>query len=277
MFKVDDKLVIFVTGTSYSGSTLLGMLLGSSDKSDCVGEISAMFRPYRKHHINEIKSLKFEKPVWRDILKSEESLYVKYFEYFSAKDIVIDTSKDLHWIQRQVRICKKFGIQTKVILSYKDIHDLVLSFEKRNLSKWRAEYHFNTFYNQLAYCKPKFYTLEVDLFFTDRAYRDERIATIGLRDEDYIGNLGNYEMTLFFGNNRARSIIGKRFTGRERIKQSADFGQLRIERRGNDVSRNRLELGRMEHNNLISMFQFYTRFIKYKMTRTIWYLFYKLC
>ncbi len=45
------KKVIFITGTGRSGSTLLDMMLGNDPKGISLGEVVALFRPYRPHHL----------------------------------------------------------------------------------------------------------------------------------------------------------------------------------------------------------------------------------
>ena len=50
-----NNQVIFITGTSYSASTLLDMILSNDKNGFSLGEVNAFFRPYRKHHIEQIK------------------------------------------------------------------------------------------------------------------------------------------------------------------------------------------------------------------------------
>lgn len=46
------KKVIFVGGTSFSGSTFLDMMLASGEEGFSAGEVYALFHPYRPGHIN---------------------------------------------------------------------------------------------------------------------------------------------------------------------------------------------------------------------------------
>lgn len=49
---MSGKTAIFIGGSSYSGSTLLDMMLASGEDGFSAGEVSALFYPYRPHHIN---------------------------------------------------------------------------------------------------------------------------------------------------------------------------------------------------------------------------------
>ena len=46
------KKVIFVGGTSFSGSTFLDMMLANGEEGFSAGEVYALFYPYRPGHIN---------------------------------------------------------------------------------------------------------------------------------------------------------------------------------------------------------------------------------
>jgi hypothetical protein len=46
------RKLINICGTSYSGSTMLDLIIGNDDKGFSLGEIYAWFRPYRTHHLN---------------------------------------------------------------------------------------------------------------------------------------------------------------------------------------------------------------------------------
>jgi len=74
-----DKMVIFIVGTSYSGSTLLDMMLSNDSKGYSLGEVNFIFNPTRSHHYSEIKKNQKEK-MWDKIIDSgEKNLYYNLF------------------------------------------------------------------------------------------------------------------------------------------------------------------------------------------------------
>ena len=46
-----ERMVIFVGGTSFSGSTLVDMMLANDPAGLSCGEVYAIFYPYRRHHL----------------------------------------------------------------------------------------------------------------------------------------------------------------------------------------------------------------------------------
>jgi len=47
-----ERFVIQVGGTSYSGSTLLDLMLSNAEDAFSCGEVYALFRPHKPHHFN---------------------------------------------------------------------------------------------------------------------------------------------------------------------------------------------------------------------------------
>lgn len=154
------KEVIFVGGTSFSGSTLLDMIIANDPNGSSLGEIVALFRPYRKHHLVVRKEM-CQDPIWGKIIKGgENNLYLNLFKYFPQINFFVDSSKDVFWIKKQQRLLEKQGIEYKNVLLYKTSHEFALSYSKRKLKKhWSKEYinyyldYFSLFkeYSQISY------------------------------------------------------------------------------------------------------------------------------
>ena len=123
------KKIIFIGGTAYSGSTMLDMMLSSSDNAMSLGEIYALFKPWRKHHFKKIKELSSDS-VWRRILMDgENKLYENIFHYFPNINTLIDSSKNPFWIHKQNKLNKSFEV--KNVLISKSPEDLSFSFYRR--------------------------------------------------------------------------------------------------------------------------------------------------
>lgn len=136
------KKVIFVGGTSYSGSTLLDMILANDPRGFSCGEVHALFYPWRPHHVNPECGCGDENcNVWSTVLnRGEKKLYETIFDLFGV-DFVVDSSKDLFWIQKQMKLLRKTDIEVQNILIWKTPLELAHSFAKRNrLKEWHKSW-----------------------------------------------------------------------------------------------------------------------------------------
>lgn len=145
-----SKKVIFVGGTARSGSTMLDMILSNDPLGYSLGEINAIFRPYRKHHFREIKKLRSDN-IWSNILKrGERNLYDNLFIIFNNINYFVDSSKDILWINKQLQYLLKKNIDTKNILIYKTPQELAVSFAKRGRLD-KLEYGIESYYKKYLY------------------------------------------------------------------------------------------------------------------------------
>ncbi len=202
------KKVIFVGGTSYSGSTLLDMILSNDPGAYSLGEVIALFKPFRKHYLEEREKLLADnQSMWQEILqKGADSLYpLLQKSYGDEREFYVDSSKNPFWIARQTKILKKLGIEVKNVLIYKEKEDLLQSFKKRNrFDKWENNYlKYHVAYPKL-----------IDEFFTI-SYKE-----LTQNPESSLKQLCQYleidwfpekhafwqkeEQTTFFGNDRTR-------------------------------------------------------------------------
>jgi hypothetical protein len=141
------KKVIFIGGTSYSGSTFFDMILANSPKGLSCGEVSALFNPYRPHHVDPLCGCGDPScDIWaraRDA--GEEYLYDYLFERFPHLEFIVDSSKSPLWIERQTKRCRARGIDVANILIWKSPEEFFASCKKRGRSRdwyrmW-ANYH----------------------------------------------------------------------------------------------------------------------------------------
>ncbi len=133
------KKVIFVGGTSFSGSTFFHMMLANDSRGFALGEIRYLVNPQRPHHVRRPcdcgdPSCK----VWHDIKKyGEDHLYEAVFDQHPEVEFIVDSSKNIFWINKQINILQKAGIQTDNILIWKTPIEYANSCKKRNrLSGW---------------------------------------------------------------------------------------------------------------------------------------------
>ena len=127
------KKVIFVGGTSYSGSTLIDLMLAHGPGGFSCGEVSAVFRPYRKRHIRyqPHAAPAIHIPWERLLAAGPDNLYATIFNNDPAIERIIDSSKDPQWISARTASLKAQGITTRQVLIWKTPAEFLQSRSKR--------------------------------------------------------------------------------------------------------------------------------------------------
>jgi hypothetical protein len=208
------KKVIFVGGTSYSGSTFFDMTLGNDPAGFSVGEVYALFHPYRPHHI--------EPPcgcgdaactIWSEILAAgEEKLYETLFALNPEAEFIVDSSKDPFWIARQVERLQRAGIETRHILIWKTPLELAASFKKRDeLAAWEKSWvNYYRLYHTLV---SGWRSVPYAAYTQDTAVLPAICAYLDI--PYFAGKEAYWEKThhLLFGNDSARVHLAAEATG----------------------------------------------------------------
>lgn len=149
------KKVIFVGGTSYSGSTFFHLTLANDPKGFGVGEVKHLFRPTKEKHISPTWLCGCGDPdcqLWSRVKqKGEKHLYETLFELHPEVDFIVDASKNVVWIDDQVNRLAKQGIEARHVVIWKTLLEYAHSLQKRNrlhedggarLANW-PRYHQN--------------------------------------------------------------------------------------------------------------------------------------
>lgn len=218
------KKVIFIGGTSYSGSTMLDMMLANDERGFSLGEINALFRPWRKHHFEEINKVKEDK-IWRQLLeKGEKDFYRNFFIHFPEIDFVIDSSKDPFWIYDQTKYLKnlRIKISLKNLLIYKKPLEIANSFNKRRvLNKWERYWvNYHRLYFSLI---PDFKTIPYKDLVTDTNSLKNICAYLEIPYFNSKEKFWDKEQYTFFGNNRTRFHTSNLdYQGEEKSKFNED-------------------------------------------------------
>jgi hypothetical protein len=130
------KRVIFVGGTSYSGSTFFDMVLGNDPHGFSCGEVYALFWPHRAHHVRPTCGCGDpECGLWPAVKeRGEERLYETIFERRPEAEFIVDSSKNLFWIRRQAERLHEAGIGVRHVLIWKTPAEI-----SRSYGKWGRE------------------------------------------------------------------------------------------------------------------------------------------
>lgn len=145
------KQVIFIGGTSYSGSTFINLMLGNAPDAFSCGEVSFYFRPTKPKYLDPDCSCgNPECTVWPHLKSSGEvNLYENIFKMFPHINTIIDSSKNPLWINDMTRNMRNSGIACKNVLIWKTPEEFRSSRAKRGREHgWRkawVNYHRSYF------------------------------------------------------------------------------------------------------------------------------------
>jgi hypothetical protein len=146
------RTLVSVGGVSFSGSTMLALILGNHPCSFTCGEAVNLFRPMHTHHFTPKCACGQEPcPVWSRLRDTTEQTF--YGDVFSALDVrvLIDSSKELSWLVDARAWARRSlpGVEVVNVFTYKDPLDLSYSFWKRGRDPmfWRSQ--FVVYYQRL--------------------------------------------------------------------------------------------------------------------------------
>lgn len=151
-------LVVFVLGTSYSGTTMLDLMLGNGPDAFSCGEVHALFRPFRTSHRGLRARLEAPRPggddtvlseAWRKIGPVPASRFHARVAESSRVPCVVDSSKDLSWLVDSHDWARRGGLRVANVVIWKRPEELAFSFHKRDLSLDASRHHFLTYYARL--------------------------------------------------------------------------------------------------------------------------------
>jgi hypothetical protein len=137
------KQVIFVGGSSYSGTTMLDLTLGNDPSGFSCGEVARYLHPTRPHHIRPICGCGNPNcRTWPSILEhGTHQLHETIFDSHRNVQFIVDSSKDVFWIKTQHDRLRRRGIDTKHVLIWKTPLEAAESFKKRGrLAVWEKSW-----------------------------------------------------------------------------------------------------------------------------------------
>lgn len=199
--------VIFIGGTSHSGSTILDLLLSNHTDAMSLGEIHALMRPFRSHHFQKRQELISKDRTWKIIIENgEKRLYENLKKYYPTIKYFIDSSKDPDWITLQRNIIKSNGsIEYKNILIFKTPFEFAYSLKKRGLDYWKRSWkHYYRYY--LSFIE-RYYIVSYKDICTDEKCREKlrKFTGINFSDKEIINRQNN-----FFGSTNQHEIGTKK-------------------------------------------------------------------
>lgn len=199
------KTVIFVGGSSYSGSTLLDLTLGNDDRAFSCGEISNYFYPTKPIHSHPICGCgNVSCNTWHTIKRrNAQCPYEVIFDMFPRVEFVIDSSKSPLWIHQQQKRLAKTDIVCRNILIWKHPFQAAHSYKKRGIEeKWERNWvNYHRLYFSLI---KEWHSVSYDAFISDPSVLKQVCDRLGI---PYFGGKERYwerRHCIIGGNHSAR-------------------------------------------------------------------------
>ena len=192
-----NKKVFFVAGTSYSGSTLLDLILANDENAVSVGEIEALYHPVKQHHLEKIKELRSDELWSRKLREGVGNLYNDLHDTLGVETIV-DSSKNPAWIRFHIERLPN-EVEWHVILVHKTLADLKHSFEKRGRYSWLRVY--KNYHSLLFRNVETFHAIEYKEIPTQSNKFFSLLKDLGVYHNNSRLNFWEQKRTNFFGNN----------------------------------------------------------------------------
>ena len=173
--------LVFVGGSSYSGSTLLDMVLANGESGFSCGEVGALFWPYRRRHLDaKSASSHPEGAIWADIRRrGERNLYRSIVEERPGIDVIVDSTKEPIWIETQAARAREQGFDVRHVLIWKTPDEFRASREKRGRGNgWlRAWMNYHRLYFSLI---PEWVAIRYRSFAEDESARTALCHSLGI-------------------------------------------------------------------------------------------------
>lgn len=132
--KETKKKVIMIGGTSYSGSTLLELMIANDPQGFSCGEVWSLFMPHKIQHYDPTFPMDEEDPeFWTQIRrKGWRNVYDSIFQERPEITFITDNTKRPVWQCLQKKILQARGYQVYNLIIWKTPDELAGSFHKRN-------------------------------------------------------------------------------------------------------------------------------------------------
>ena len=137
------RKVIFVGGTSYSGSTAFHLMLANDPAGFACGELDTLFHPLRDGHVRRLADLESDTlELWQKAyIAGPDQVYQRLFDLMPDRRFIVDSSKNAHWFHRQAGILAKQGIEAHQLVIWKTPLEFAQSRKKRKmLTGWQKEW-----------------------------------------------------------------------------------------------------------------------------------------
>lgn len=209
------KTLINILSIPRSGSTLLDAMLGNAEDAFSCGEMYALYRPYRKQHFRPHCSCgEPDCSIWTKLQKVPESQVHQTLFQDMGYDLVVDSSKDISWLEAQYRWLPE-SVPIVNITIYKDPIQLCYSGWKRGQNQITDKQSlinlFIKYYKRFLKLKIPFISVHYSSFIKNQAdHLDSISKLIGIPFQSGRERFWETESHLLYGSKSIQEQIYNR-------------------------------------------------------------------
>ena len=219
-----NRKVCFIAGAGHSGSTLLGLILGSH--SDCfyAGEAEKTDH-LGNENVEEIKRVcKIcgpRCPIWHDfVVRQTQDLY-EQLSAQTGKPIIVDSSKDTRWLRKQINILGSTTSQPFLVFLQRDGRAVVNSWIRKyptrdvreSIAGWVTQIQrINALFDSFDGKKTQVYYEE--LAMEPARVTQELCAFLGMAYQPTMLDFFRHEHHPLGGNDGTQFLVAKAHSGR---------------------------------------------------------------
>ena len=129
--------VCFIIGAPHSGSTLLGLILGSHSSAFFAGEANKVSYFNDPSFEDERKFCRIcgkDCKIWNKVKPDITNLYLQLSE-LTGKPIIIDSTKNLEWIHTQLELAEEIKLDSCLIFLKRDVRAVINSLARKYPNK----------------------------------------------------------------------------------------------------------------------------------------------
>ena len=219
-----NRMIVFIAGADFSGTTMLDLILGSSTGCRSLGEVHSFFRPTVAKQQHVICSCGQLCDFWLKRADHDPGeFYKSIFKQYPYTRILIDSSKSVLWINELSARLSNMGYIVKHILIWKDLTEFRKSREKRGRIKGWASSWIR--YHRAYLCKSReFFSINLNQLLNDfEVLARDICAYLGIQFEPNIKKYWRNDHHIVFGSATARlKLHAKGSPEYEQILQSSN-------------------------------------------------------
>ncbi len=201
----ETRKVVFIGGSAYSGSTMLDMMLSNHPAGFSVGEVNALFQPFRPHHFKPQCGCGLAAcNLWQEVRQAGmDRLYSKVFELHPQVKFIVDSSKAPFWIEKQARSAAAQGYEVHHLLIWKPAAAFAHSMLKRGEDNWAR--NWKSYYRLYYALFPQHHSVSYEALAADPAGSLEALCRLlGLAYQEGQEQFWGKQHHTLFGNDSAK-------------------------------------------------------------------------
>lgn len=198
MNDVKSSKLCFIIGAPHSGSTLVGLILGSHSTAFFAGEANKVIFFNDPNFEEERKFCRLcgkDCRIWNKVNPNGPNLYLQLNE-LTKKSIIIDSTKNLEWIHKQLELAEYIKLDTCLIFLKRDVRAVINSLARKYPNK-PIEELIDSWYEHIRETKELFTDFKgkkIEIYYEDLTLNPDQIIErlCAFLEIDYEPEMKNY-------------------------------------------------------------------------------------